>query len=112
MNVEKIFELSKILLSRQVYVRYLHASDITIRNASSTIVGSHHHQPLNVTNIQNFIISSGPKGNSQNSAAEHVEGLTTKSAFFVLSDTVLMQDIVIQVRPSYKHNVIYIQNVH
>ena len=62
-------------------------------------------------NIQDFIISSGPKGNGQNSATEHVNGLTTKSAFFVLSDTAPMQDIVVQVRESYKDNVIYKQYV-
>ena len=101
-NVRGILELSKSFLKRQVSIRYLHASDIEL--SDSTISGtssntSHSSHILNVTSIDSLVRSE-----KDNSTTTEVEDLSTKSAFFVISDTELIQEVIANVRTvSYTH---------
>ena len=105
-NVGGIFELSKALLKRTVSVRYLHASDINlndstvenVKSATSAKNTSHSHHVLNLTSIDSLVRSE--KGNS---SKKEVEDLTTKSAFFVISETELIQEVLTRVR-NYNSN--------
>ena len=89
-NVRGILELSKTLLGKSVYVHYLHANDLVLKENSSH-TNSHNHNKLNVSNIDAVVQSTGTKNASTTS---QVEGLSTKSAFFVISETSLMHEVV------------------
>ena len=80
-------DLSKILLGKSTYVRYLHATDVIISPNNATTDSD---SKLNVSNINNIVHSTNKNGSS----TSKVEGLTTKSAFFVISETLLMQDVL------------------
>ena len=98
-NVGGILELSKRLLSKSTYVRYLHATDLGyLTNSKSNSTSSNNHNHLNVSNIDTIVQASGT---GKNNATSKVEGLSTKSAFFVMSETTLVQDMVTYVRHNY-----------
>ena len=90
-NIERNFrgieDLSKILLGKSSFVRYLHASDvITVANNTTQQTNN----KLNVSNINNIVHSNAKNGSS----TSKVEGLSTKSAFFVISETSLMENVL------------------
>ena len=90
-NIERNFrgieDLSKILLGKSAFVRYLHASDvITVANNTTQQTNN----KLNVSNINNIVHSNAKNGSS----TSKVEGLSTKSAFFVISETSLMENVL------------------
>ena len=86
-NFRAIEDLSKILLGKSTFIRYLHASDvITVANNSTQQTNN----KLNVSNINNIVHSNAKNGSS----TSKVEGLTTKSAFFVISETSLMENVL------------------
>ena len=90
-NIERNFrgieDLSKILLGKSTFVRYLHASDvITVANNTTQQTNN----KLNVSNINNIVHSNAKNGSS----TSKVEGLSTKSAFFVISETSLMENVL------------------
>ena len=93
-SVYSIFALSKSVLENSVYVRYIHVTDIDYKaNSSNSHSSSHRH--LNVSNIDDLVQASGAE---QIRATTQFEGLTTKSAFFVISDTSAVQDLITYVR--------------
>ena len=91
-NVRGILELSKALLARSIQVRYLHAHDLeALPNDKSNKSHSINHNHLNVSNIDSVVQKGGSK---KDNSLSKVEDLTTKSAFFVISETTLVQDII------------------
>ena len=90
-NIERNFwaieNLSKILLGKSTFVRYSHASDV-ITVANNTTYST--NNKLNVSNINNIVHSNAKNGSS----TSKVEGLTTKSAFFVISETPPMEKVL------------------
>ena len=84
-NFRAIEELSKRLLGKSVFVRYLHATDVIIVPNNST---QQSNNKLNVSSINDIVHSNNKNGSS----TSKVEGLTTKSAFFVISETSLVED--------------------
>ena len=98
-SVRGILELSKSFLKRQVSIRYLHASDIELGDSTISATSSntsHSGHTLNVTSIDSLVRSE-----KDNSTTTEVEDLSTKSAFFVISDTELIQEVIANVR-NYK----------
>ena len=98
-NVRGILELSKNLLGKSVYVRYMHATDIELNKHSGRNNSNHSHNKLNASNINNIVQVTG---NVKNNSTSKVEGLSTKSAFFVISETSLVQDVLSYVRTPNK----------
>ena len=93
-NMKGIEALSKRFLGKSVFIRFLHTTDIEIKESSkvaNNTTNLQHH--LNVSNIDSIVHSNRRKTSS-------VEDLTTKSAFFVISETSSMQNVVSYVRLS------------
>ena len=98
-NVKGILELSKTLLGKSVYVRYLHVTDLgNLTSGKSNTSNSRSHTHLNLLNIDCLVQASGTEINN---ATSKVEGLSTKSAFFVISETKLVEDMITYVRYNY-----------
>ena len=97
-NVRGILRLSKNLLGKSVYVRYLHATDVALNGNSGGNSSSHSHNKLNASSINNILQATG---NVKNDSTSKVEGLSTKSAFFVISETSLIQDVLSYVSSKY-----------
>ena len=100
-NVRGILSLSKNLLGKSVYVRYLHATDVALKENSDGNSTTHSHNKLNASSINNILQTTG---NVKNNATSKVEGLSTKSAFFVISETSLVQDVLSYVRSIYSNS--------
>ena len=86
-NFRGLEDLSKTLLAKSAFVRYLHATDVTLEPSN---IKSNSSNKLNTSNINNIVHSSTKNGSS----TSKVEGLTTKSAFFIISETLLIQDVL------------------
>ena len=96
-NFRALEDLSKTLLRKSAYIRYLHATDVILMNSNNK---SNPNNKLNTSNINNIVHSNSKNGSS----TSKVEGLTTKSAFFVISETSLIQDVLTYVSYITKMN--------
>ena len=99
-NFRGISELSKKLFGKSVYVRYLYATDLRmLANGKSN--GSYSNSQRNVSVIPTIVQAFGTE---KDNSSSKVEGLTTKSAFFVISETTLVHDMVTYVRHNCLEN--------
>ena len=96
-NFRALEDLSKTLLRKSAYIRYLHATDVSLMHNNNK---SNPNNKLNTSNINNIVHSNSKNGSS----TSKVEGLTTKSAFFVISETSLIQDVLTYVSYITKMN--------